>query len=155
LRYACILHDHHVLAHDSEETQGMLRSKTMPKLGIALGIAIMGGSVLGGIALTIATSIAPPSQPGSTVPFSDQAETNVATSAPTAVDSTSGATRPAGSPNQPQATPPTATPAAGSPNQPRATPPTATPHPTPTCWDQALGEHPPGIEDCQDVPGRN
>lgn len=116
----------------------MLRSKTMPKLGIALGIAIMGGSVLGGIALTIATSIAPPSQPGSTVPFSDQAERNVATSAPTAVDSTSGATRPAGSPNQP-----------------RATPPTATPHPTPTCWDQALGEHPPGIEDCQDVPGRN
>jgi hypothetical protein len=129
----------------------MLGSKAIQKVGMVLGIAIIGGSVVGGIALTMATS-APASETGSTVPVGDQTKPN-ATSATESVDSTGGATRPAGSPNQPPYPPPTATPTPAS--TPTLTPtsrPTATPTrnatPALTCWPQGMGEHPPGIEDC-------
>jgi hypothetical protein len=133
----------------------MLGSKAMPKVGMVLGIAIIGGSVVGGFALTMATP-APASETGSTVPLGDQAEPN-ATSATESVDSTVGATRPAGSPSQLPHPSPTATttPASTPTLAPTSMPtsrPTATPTrnatPTPTCWPEGMGEHPPGIEDC-------
>src|SRR5258706_15478232 len=43
-------------SRDSEEIRGMLGSKAMPKVGMVLGIAIIGGAGVGGVAPALATS---------------------------------------------------------------------------------------------------
>lgn len=117
-----------------------LVSKIVSKAGLALGVSIMAGSVLAGAAVAMADRGGPARDSELTEQVSNDsgatttADPNV-TDAGAEASGTDVATEPATDPGRPVNDP-----------DPAAPPPV----PTPTCWDEALGSHPEGIEDCED-----
>ncbi|HEX6871733.1 MAG TPA: hypothetical protein VF163_11600 [Micromonosporaceae bacterium] len=115
-------------------------SKLIGKAGMMLGIIVLGGSVVGGVALA---DLGP-------APMSD----------PELQASATGRPGPSTDPGQPPTDQVSST-GAGTPTHiPTPAPkptrnPAVDPSPTPrlTCWPKdAPGEHPDGIEDCEDTP---
>ena len=118
-----------------------MAQKLIGKVGMALGIVVLVGSVVGGAVLAADLSRA-----------GDQADDGVPVSnavTPSDLGAASGSASSA-APTDPPAVVPTPPPAdAGGGSPPGGPAATPTPQPSPTCW-LGTGERPDGIEKCED-----
>lgn len=122
-------------------------TKIWGKAGMVLGIMVIGGSLVGGIVVAANAGSPPGDEAGPTIPVNGGSEATPDPATPTDVVANETPAEDVDARDETDG-------ADNDPTGPQPAEPRSTPSPLPTCWDESWpGEHPDGIEDCEDRPG--